>query len=107
MKTKTLFFLALISASSAAASPYAFPVPYVESNPAHTEINFRDLPSSGSIRILTVSGEEVRRLDIPQGAGIKDWDVKNSAGKRVATGIYLFLVDGDGQQTTGKIVVIR
>ena len=94
--------------ASAMASPYAFPVPFVEKDPPPTgHITFNELPASGTIRILTISGEEVRSLDIPPNAGRRHWDLNNSSGKRVATGVYLFFVDGDGQQTTGKLVVIR
>ncbi|MCX5794168.1 MAG: fibronectin type III domain-containing protein [Elusimicrobia bacterium] len=47
------------------------------------------LPTSGSIRILTLSGEKV--IDLPfssTDAGTKCWDGRNTAGKRVASGVY-------------------
>jgi hypothetical protein len=93
---------------SASADPHAFPVPYVDNLHANQGINFTDLPASGTIKILTATGEEINKLDIPPGTGIKQWrPVTTSSNKPVATGVYLFLVDGDGKQTTGKIVVIR
>lgn len=107
-KIFALITMLLMASGLALAEPYAFPVPFVETDPPPTgDITFTELPNSGTIQILTVAGEEVRKLDIPQGANVAHWDLKNTSGKRVATGIYLYLVEGDGQQTTGKLVVIR
>lgn len=90
------------------ADPHAYPVPYVEKDHKGQGINFVELPASGTIKIFTINGEEVARLDIPQSAGIREWKpVVNSSGKTVQTGVYLYLVDGDNRQFTGKLVVIR
>ncbi len=88
------------------AEPHAFPVPFVAKQ--HTSLTFTELPDAGSISIFTVDGDKVIELQIPAGAGILQWNVKNSGGKNVASGVYLFLVEGsDGSKTEGKIVVIR
>lgn len=92
----------------ALADPHAFPVPYVEKDDSSQGISFTDLPASGTIKILTITGEEVIKLDIPQGAGIAHWKpVQTSNNKAVATGVYFFLVEGGNHQSTGKLVVIR
>jgi len=89
------------------AEPHAFPVPFVSKQ--HTSIFFSDLPGPGNIKIFTISGEEVIDLPIPPGQGQIEWPgpLTNSAGEKVATGVYLFVVDADGKKSTGKLVVIR
>ena len=41
------------------AAPYAFPVPFIEKQHAAQGITFQGLPASGTIKILTIAGEEV------------------------------------------------
>jgi len=55
------------------------------------------------IRVFTLAGELVR--EIPYNGS---WDGRNSAGKQVASGVYLFTLTGDdGQTGRGKILLIR
>ena len=99
-------FLIGFGAANLRAETRAFPVPWLakESGP---NITFTDLPGSGNIRIYTVAGEEVTNLTIPAGANLLQWPVTNASGRRVASGVYFFLVDGGGAQTKGKLIVIR
>jgi len=88
------------------AEPHAYPVPFVAKK--HQKIYFNELPGAGEIKIFTVSGEEVARIPVSASeGGQKEWTVTNSSGEKVATGVYLFLVDAGGQKFTGKLVVIR
>ena len=108
MKTKwviALAFSAGLFASVSIAETRAYPVPFVAKD--DTDIVFTDLPGSGNIRIFTVSGDEVTTLPIPPGQNILHWPVTNSSGKKVASGVYFYLVDGAGTETRGKLVVIR
>src|SRR5687768_12391161 len=86
-----------LAMTNANAAPYAYPVPFVANDPSHDLIRFKDLPGAGSIRIFTIAGEEVRKIDINPGDLILPWDLKNASGKTVATGIYLFHIDAGGQ----------
>jgi len=93
---------------------YVFPVPfrpnagdrdrYGSWDPADL-ITFTNLPASGRVRIYTISGNLVRELAItpPQ---IK-WDVKNSEGEVVASGVYIWEVTIGGNRKTGKLIVIK
>lgn len=93
---------------------YAFPVPfrpnagdrarYGSWDPTDL-ITFTNLPASGNIRIYTISGSLVRKLDItgPQ----EKWDVRNSAGEIVASGVYLWEVTVGSERKTGKLVIIK
>jgi hypothetical protein len=102
--TLTLMLLSWLAPSSWAAS-YAFPVPFNAKK--HSVIYFRDLPSSGTIKIYTASGEKVSELNISPLENPKAWPVVNSVGEKVASGVYLYVIEGDGQKTVGKLVVIR
>jgi len=109
MKSSKLFSMAFslgFLASISYAETRAFPVPWVakESPP---NIVFTDLPGSGNIKIFTVSGEEVISLPIQPGQNQLSWSVINSAGRKVASGVYFYLVEGSETETKGKLVVIR
>ena len=91
---------------------YAFPVPFRPNHRDHARygswadlITFTNLPASGSIRIYTISGALVRELAItpPQ----VQWDVKNSAGEVVGSGVYLWEVTVGKNRKTGKLIVIK
>jgi len=91
---------------------FAFPVPFRPNadNAARygtwaQGITFSNLPSSGKISIYTVSGQLVRDLQIT--AAMQKWDIKNSAGEVVASGVYIWEVTAGGNRKTGKLVVIK
>ncbi|MCX5787257.1 MAG: T9SS type A sorting domain-containing protein [Elusimicrobia bacterium] len=91
---------------------YAFPVPFRPNagdvnryGSWATGIRFSNLPQQGSIDIYTISGQRVRHLDI--NANPQTWDVKNSAGETVASGVYLWEVISGSNEKHGKLVVIK
>ena len=100
------FSLLCLIAATAAAAPHAFPVPFVAKQ--HQEkIWFTELPGTGKVEIFTINGEEVVELPIPSGSGQIEWNVTNSSGKKVATGVYLYRIEGNGEEAKGKLVIIR
>jgi hypothetical protein len=68
-------------------------------------ITFTNLPSYGNIRIWTISGDLVREINIDSAEKI--WDVKNSKGETVASGVYIWEVVSGGNRKTGKLMVIK
>ena len=111
MKISTLL-IALIFAIPvmAQAKPHAFPVPFVATNPDHVSnqgITFTDLPGSGSIKIFNILGERVVELPVAPGELLKLWNLNNSSGKAVSTGVYIYIVESGDSKTKGKVVVIR
>ena len=97
-------------------SAYAFPVPF-RPNANDTArygswadgITFNNLSSYGTIRIYTLSGELVRSMDIAasQSNSQVPWDVKNSAGETVASGVYIWEITSGKNRKTGKLIVIK
>ncbi|MEK7746335.1 MAG: FlgD immunoglobulin-like domain containing protein, partial [Elusimicrobiota bacterium] len=67
-------------------------------------------PGQVTLRLFTVNGSLVRTLvdeAKPAGKGSVDWDGTNSAGSRVASGIYLLHLKAPGITKTQKIIVIK
>ena len=78
-------------------------IPYDGS--ANSGIIFDQLTEDCFIKIFNLAGELVRELS---GTGKITWDAKNSSGKEVASGVYIYLVtDKEGRKATGKVVVVR
>ena len=91
-----------------AEDAHAFPNPYVASkNSTGGIVTILPVPVSGTVKIYTINGQEVRSLNIETGLGKVEWDTHNTNGKLVATGVYYFRVNGDGTETVGKLIIIR
>ncbi|PJA17646.1 MAG: hypothetical protein COX66_03845 [Elusimicrobia bacterium CG_4_10_14_0_2_um_filter_63_34] len=95
------------------SAAYAYPVPWrpFGGNPARYGtlaggITFANIPQDGNISVYTLSGELVRRQELT-GALKWVWDVRNSRGEPVASGVYLWSVRSGDKAKTGKLMVIR
>ncbi|MFN0118318.1 MAG: T9SS type A sorting domain-containing protein [Elusimicrobiota bacterium] len=98
------FVLIGISAQVYSAETYAFPNPYrANVNP---NITFTNLPGSGTIEIYSISGEKVAQLSIAPGELSKQWNATNDDGEKLASGVYIYIVQAGGQTSQGKIIVI-
>jgi hypothetical protein len=91
---------------------YAFPVPFRPNggNPARygtwaEGIKFVNLPTEGTIKIYTLSGQRVRQLDIS--AASMAWDARNAEGQEVASGLYIWEIRSGTNQKTGKLIIIK
>lgn len=72
-------------------------------------VRFQNLTGSAVIRIFTVTGEPVRKLEkTPADGNEKLWDGTNDGGLKAASGVYLYQVKSSGgQKRTGRIAIIR
>jgi hypothetical protein len=94
-------------------NPYeAGKVPWDQEGGEHVE--FRNLPSTATIKIYTIAGEKVRTIE--HGAGqfgestdTRAWDLKNDRGEKVTSGVYIYHVTTslNGETTTGYLCVVR
>jgi hypothetical protein len=65
-----------------------------------------NLTVNTQIKIFTVSGRFVKAL--PMSSTSTTWDLTNDSGEKVASGVYLVLMETDaGDKHTSKLVVIR
>lgn len=96
----------VVSVSSGFGTIRAYPNPWKADQNNRPLVTIDGLPPSAvtSVRIFTISGEQVRSLSGTQSV---QWDLRNSAGENVASGIYLYLLNANGEQHSGKIAVIR
>lgn len=94
-----------------------FPNPYYAFNPAETSrfqrfVTFNYLPDNATIRIFTLSGQIVRVLNKVAGDNTGQffrWDLTNTYGFPVASGIYIVHVDMPdlGTSKVLKIAIIQ
>ena len=66
------------------------------------KIQFVDLPEKCTIRIYTLAGEQISTVE-HDGAGSEDWNLQSEAGRGIASGIYLFNVESEFGNYTGKL----
>lgn len=95
-----------VAARGDLAAAHCFPVPFRRSE-GHTKITFTALPRSVLVRIYTVSGELLRTLEKNDGGDTLDWDLKNSRGQEVVSGVYVYTVKGASRTAAGKLMIIR
>lgn len=72
------------------------------------KINFANLTDQCWIRIYSIVGELIFEQEFTNTGGKADWYLKNRAGEKVASGIYIYVItNNQNQKATGKIGVIR
>ncbi len=84
---------------------HCYPVPF-KSALGHTKITFTGLTRSAVVRVYTVSGELVRTLEKNDNGETLDWDLRNSRGQQVASGVYVYVVKSGSQKNNGKLMGI-
>jgi hypothetical protein len=73
---------------------------------AHPSITFRGLAAATTIKIFTVSGRKV--AEIQTDGPTADWNLLNTSGEKVASGVYVYLItDKAGDKVKGKVAVIK
>jgi hypothetical protein len=97
----------------AGASAFAFDLEAAQPNPfrAATRIAF-SVPQRAdvSLTVYNVQGQAVRELTRgPREAGryTVDWDGRDAAGARVATGVYFYRLEANGRALTQKMTVMK
>jgi len=92
---------------------FAYPNPWRGSGNA---LYIRFVSRSGATsplraRIVTVTGRVVRTLDsaseVNPASSQAVWDLKDDAGRPVASGLYFYVIEAGGERATGKIAVMR
>jgi hypothetical protein len=99
----SVFDSGVLPPKSDLADMSAFPNPVILSEGVQY-VEFKRVPSSGTLSIYSASGDLVTKFDLSQ---TNTWDLRNSKGERVAGGIYIFYVKSGDASGTGKIAVIK
>jgi hypothetical protein len=83
----------------------AFPNPF---SPSRDQLlSFAKLPPQASASIFTITGELVWSSQEADLTGIITWPGVNEDGRPVASGVYVYLLESNGQARKGKLVLIR
>jgi hypothetical protein len=70
-------------------------------------VTFTALTLTATITVYTVAGEKVRTLQKDSNIDSLGWDLRNDAGQRVASGLYLYVITSPGSSKKGKMVIVR
>jgi len=81
-----------------------FPNPYFGANPLERDkyqrfMRFTNLPYQVTVRIYSLSGVFIKRIDKDDNSQYLDWDLRNKDGLPVASGMYLAYLDMPGVGT--------
>ena len=97
-----------LSKVSVVPNPYKISSKFNEATYSN-RLRFTHLPQKCSIKIFTISGELVDEINHDEEIdGNVYWDLKNASGKKVAPGLYIYIIQTDnGKSLTGKFAVIR
>ena len=80
-----------------------------ELTPDTAALKFVNLPSRAIIRIYSLSGILVAAIihNDPSGGGEETWNVRSRTGRRVASGVYFYHIEGpDGHTKVGRFTVV-
>jgi hypothetical protein len=88
---------------------YAYPNPYVV---GRGFLRFRfelDAPDDVVVRVFDFAMEPVRTLEADGQAGPNEvlWDGRAESGARVASGVYVYVVQAGGETFSGRLVVVN
>ena len=96
------------------AAPSRFELGAPRPNPsgAATSIQYAVPPGSGkvSIAIYDIAGRHVRTLVqgvLPVGRYVANWDSRDDAGARVASGVYFYRMDADAFSQVRKVTILK
>jgi len=101
-----LMIFSIIGCTTLNSPDTPFPNAYTINSGA-TEITFTDIPADCTIEIYNLSGELIRKIEISSGNGQYAWDLKNSSGESLRSGIYTYRIKSSQSEQNGKIVITR
>ncbi len=99
-----IFVLAAPPTFGSAATARAYPNPYHVNRDGYVTID--QIPPGSRVRVMDLRGDTV--LDqAADAAGLVTWSATNGAGRNVASGLYLVIIEGGGTKKILKLAVIR
>ncbi|MFC1566368.1 T9SS type A sorting domain-containing protein [bacterium] len=87
---------------------FAYPNPY-KAYKNHTHITFAGLTIGAKIYIYTISGELIKKLQKDNDTTTDElrWNVRKDNGKKVFSGLYIYIIKNGDQLKKGKLIIIR
>ncbi|MBI3566490.1 MAG: fibronectin type III domain-containing protein [Elusimicrobia bacterium] len=100
----SLYQLVAVPLATDTGSLRIFPNPYRAATDSY--ITFDNVPPASRVRVTTLRGETV--LDaVADGTGLLTWNASNGAGRSLASGLYLVIVESGGSKKISKLAVVR
>jgi hypothetical protein len=100
----SLYELVSVPIFTSADTARVYPNPYHAATDGYVTID--QIPAASRVRVFTLRGEKI--LDATaNGAGIVNWSASNGAGRPIASGLYLVVVEAGGTKKITKLAVIR
>lgn len=84
-------------------SARAYPVPF-QPGRGSDRITFDRIPGGASIRLLTMDGRPVKTI-VANADGVGEWDLTNDDGRPAVSGVYLAIVEMNGEKKRLKVVI--
>ncbi|MEM6264063.1 MAG: T9SS type A sorting domain-containing protein, partial [Bacteroidota bacterium] len=86
---------------------FVYPNP-VRNHDQFDGLRFANLTQIANIRVMSVSGRMVTKLEETDGDGGLEWDMRDRDGRRIKPGIYIYHVTADGvDDFIGKFSVVE
>jgi len=81
----------------------------VETAEGESVLQFQRLPSECTIRIYNLAGDLMRTLNHydDDGSGMCEWNLRSTANRQVASGMYLYHVESGYGEYVGRFAVIK
>jgi hypothetical protein len=102
----TLFSLMQVQQQFTLDNAKVYPNPFRVKEAFEGKLKFRELPPSAKIKIINLAGEKIIE-GFANDAGEWDWKGVDESGNRVASGLYIYILEANGERKCGKIVLIR
>ncbi len=93
-------------ASTTVDNVYVFPNPFKEAS-GHTIMTFANLPSTCTIKIYTIAGRLIGVIQESNGDRQATWNVADSGGGPIVSGLYLYVVDNGVTKKIGRFAIIK
>ena len=95
-----------IAADVDLTSVYAYPNP-VDVTSQGRNIRFLNVPPAAQLIIYNTTGKRVADIPGDGNSFLRTWDLSNTMGEVVASGVYIFYIQGDGVTQSGKLSIVR
>lgn len=87
---------------------YVYPNPYRGHGAVGSEgIFFASLPQQATIRIFALNGTLLKKIEHNAMTGHAAWDLRAQDGGELASGVYLYKIEANGEEKMGKFAVMR
>jgi hypothetical protein len=75
----------------------------------HTgRVIFANLPGDTSISIYSITGTLIEQFKVGEGdKGKKEWFILNNAASEIASGVYVYVLEANGQRKSGKLAILK